>query len=381
MKQGAAWRVGTGFSDQQDPGVAVCQALEQALSRTGPPELTVVLVTEGYDPERVLSSALGILGPRPLVGAWVPGIILDFRVYRRGVGVLTIGGEGVQAVTHLEPQILDEAFAQGERLAQALAGQDSAPGGTILLFPDGCCPNVCELLRGMYDRLGPDYAYLGGGSGDNLRPDPAFQFTESGVARGAVAAALLLGPVFEVALDHGWDPAGEPVIVTRAEGRRVFELDGLPAFERYADLVRDCTRAAFAARGMRHPLGLPAAGGRFILRDPVRVEEDGSLVFVTEVPENSIATVMKADAESLIVAARGAVRRAVEAVVAPRLLLVFDCVSRQSLLGPDAEREMQAMAGVTPPRVPVFGMLTFGEISSLTGTPLFYCKTVVAAAG
>jgi hypothetical protein len=132
---------------------------------------------------------------------------------------------------------------------------------------------------------------------------------------------------------------------------------------------------------MRYPLGLPAVGGRFIIRDPVEAGEDGSLLFVAEVPENSIATVMKADAAGIVAAARRAVRTALEASSGPRLLLILDCVSRLRLLGPEAQREITAMADQVGPGLPVFGMLTFGEISSLWGVPLFYNKAIIAAAG
>jgi hypothetical protein len=60
---------------------------------------------------------------------------------------------------------------------------------------------------------------------------------------------------------------------------------------------------------------------------------------------------------------------------------LFDCVSRYLLLGKDFPREMEAIAGSLKPEIPVLGMLSFGEISSVSGTPLFYNKTIVAAAG
>jgi len=376
-------KVGIGFGDHPEPEPAVRSALEQALASAGPPVLTVVLVAGEYDPEAIRAAVCSLLGDRPFVGTWAAGIIIGFQVHDRGVGVLTLGGGAVDAATYLEPGAAEDPFRKGVEAGRALAAAAAAGGrpGTVLVFPDARCANVSELLRGLYDALGPDYAYLGGGSGDHWRLPCGFQFTQAGWASGAAAVALLGGLRTSQGLEHGWTPTGEPLAVTRAEGRRVYEIDGLPALVRYTEVVEGCTREAFPWWGMRYPLGLPAVGGEFIIRDPVEAGEDGSLLFVAEVPENSIATVMKADAAGIVAAARRAVRTALAASPGPRLLLVLDCVSRLRLLGQEAQREIAAMAEQVGPGLPVFGMLTFGEISSLCGVPLFYNKTVIAAAG
>ncbi|MBC7325801.1 MAG: FIST C-terminal domain-containing protein, partial [Moorella sp. (in: Bacteria)] len=56
--------------------------------------------------------------------------------------------------------------------------------------------------------------------------------------------------------------------------------------------------------------------------------------------------------------------------VAPKILMVFDCVSRCLLMDKDFSREMEAVARNIKAEVPVIGMLSFGEISSISGTPL-----------
>ncbi|MGB9858444.1 MAG: FIST signal transduction protein [Moorellaceae bacterium] len=381
MSHIASLGVGIGFSDEYDPGAAVECALEQALGRTGRPALTLVWTTENYDPEEVLAGATRVMGNSPLVGAWVPGIIFGRKVYARGVAVCTLAGERLEAVTHLERDISVAPFKKGERVGEALLEKAGDRPGTVLLFPDGCCANISKLLRGLYNALGPDFNYIGGGSGDNLRCEQTHQFTEKGVGSRALAAALLRGVNFKVELDHGWSPAGEPFIITRAEGPRVYEIDGIPALERYTALIRSYTRNGFAYYGMQYPLGLPAAGGKFIIRDPLRAEEDGSILFATEIPENTIATIMEGDVESIIGAAERVGEETLKTPIAPKVLLLFECISRYWLLGENFAREMEAVTRGLGPEIPVIGMLSFGEISSVSGTPLFYNKTIVAAAG
>lgn len=174
---------------------------------------------------------------------------------------------------------------------------------------------------------------------------------------------------------------GEPLVVTKAKGRRVYEIDGVPALDRYSALIGLRDEYAFSCYSMKYPLGLPAAGGEFIIRDPVKAEEDKSILFVTEIPENTITTIMQGDTANFVAAAEEVSRRVLETPVAPKILMIFDCVSRYLLMKNDFSREMEAVARNIKVDVPVIGILSFGEISSISGIPLFYNKTIVATAG
>jgi len=124
--------------------------------------------------------------------------------------------------------------------------------GIVLLFPDGFAANISSLLRGLYNVMGPAFEYIGGGSGDNLRFYRTYQFTEEGISSDAVAAAIIRGINFQVCLSHGWRPVGEPLMVTKAKGRKVYEIDGLPALKRYSALVGAYDKNGFSCYSMNH---------------------------------------------------------------------------------------------------------------------------------
>ncbi|OIQ09911.1 FIST N domain protein [Moorella thermoacetica] len=374
-------RVGVGFSSANDPSAAGQVASEQAVRQSGSSVITLVLTTDNYDQERVLSAVKRVIGNSRLVGACVPGVIVNARLYKRGVGICTVSGEGVEAVTHLQRNISQHSYRKGEKAGEALLEKGGETPGTVLLFPDGFAANISGLLRGLYNVMGPSFEYIGGGSGDNLRFYRTYQFTEEGISSDAVAAAVIRGINFQMCLSHGWRPVGEPLMVTKAKGRKVYEIDGLPALERYSALVGAYDKNDFSCYSMKYPLGLPCAGGEFIIRDPLKAEEDGGILFVTEIPENTIATLMEGDTASLLAAAEEVSKKALNTPAAPKTFMVFDCVSRYLLMREDFSREMEAIARSIKAEIPVIGMLSFGEISSISGTPLFYNKTIVAAAG
>lgn len=377
-------QVGVGFSSTNNPRLDGRAASEIAVQQSGRPVLTLLLTTDNYDQEDVLTAVKEVVGESKLVGACVPGIIANLNLHERGVCVCAISGEGIEVVTHLEKGISHSSYKKGEKAGEALLEKAGESPGTVLVFPDGSAANISGLLRGFYNVMGPAFEYIGGGSGSNLSFEPTYQFTDEDISTDALAIAVIKGINFRMSLGHGWKPVGEPLAVTKAKGRRVYELDGVPALDRYSALIglRDKNdEEAFSYYSMKYPLGLPAAGGEFIVRDPLKAEGDKSILFVTEVPQNTIATIMHAEVDDLVGAAEEVAQKVLELPVAPKVLMIFDCVSRYLIMQGAFSRELKAIATKIKTPVPIIGALSFGEISSISGIPLFYNKTIVAAAG
>lgn len=376
-------RVGIGFSSENNSKLAGEKAVEKALKEVNSPSLIFLFATDHYDQEAVWKGVTNLTAKTPLVGASVAGIIAPEGVVLKGVGACALEDPRMEVVTCLQGGPNFSPYQLGEEAGRKLQtgrpkGENS---GTVFLFPDGFAADVTQMLRGLYQALGPDYTYLGGGAGDNLRFYKTFQFTEKGVASGSLAVALVQGVNFKIGTGHGWKPAGPPMVITRARGKTVYEIDGRPAFESYSEYLGGIDRDKFSYFGMKHPLGIPGKEGSFIIRDPLKIGENDSIVFVTEVPQNSVATIMQSDIEDLIAAAGEVAASAVDIPGTPGIALVFYCVSRFLLLEASFDREIEMVKANLGLEVPLFGMLSFGEVSSFSGVPLFYNKTIVIAAG
>lgn len=83
-------------------------------------------------------------------------------------------------------------------------------------------------------------------------------------------------------------------------GKKVFKIDGKQAFDVYSERAGGISKDKFAEYSMRYPLGISDIDGNFLIRDPLSVNEDGSIDFVSEVPENVVARVMEGNITSLI---------------------------------------------------------------------------------
>lgn len=369
-------KVGVGFSLRESSRDAAREAAGSAVSRSGRPVLTFLFTTANYDQEKVLETVLQETGPSRLVGASGAGIITQEGIKRQGVQVLTLAGEGIVAQTALLEVPPGRAREAGRALAERLLEGFPLDEGAVFLFPDGLAGNLARLLRSIYDLLGPGFRYAGGGTGDNLSFLKTFQMTEQGVASGAVAAALVGGCSFAAGMAHGWVPFGPPLLITRARGKEVLEINEQPAFQVYARQLGGISPEDFSFYALRYPLGVPDATGRFIIRDPLKLGAGDAMEFVTEVPSGAVAYLMRyGTAGELLEASIKAVREARCQLNAPGFMLLFNCVSRALLMGEHAERELERVREIAGD-VPFAGMLTFGEIGSFdSGVPLFHNKT------
>jgi len=372
-------KAGVGFSCAPSSKKAGAEAAGKACCLLEKPVLAFLFSTDGYNQEDVLEGALSETGGSCVVGACGAGIVTPQGIYREGVAVLALGGEGISAVTALVQFIEGDPEETGRRLARNLLAKAPVRTGTVFVFPDGLANNISKMLCGLYEVLGPDFQYVGGGTGDNLRFIRSYQMTECGVSSCSVAAALVWGCSFGIGVGHGWRSVGAPLIITKARGRVLYELDEQPAFDVYSCRLGGLNPQNFAEFGAKHPLGIADASGRFIIRDPLKVLPGGAIQLVTDVPPKAVAYLMTAEKEDLLRVARDVATAALQVVRAPGFALVFDCVSRSLFLGngPEEVAVIREVLG----SLPFVGFLTFGEVAPYEDVPLFHNKSLVITVG
>lgn len=373
-------KVGIAYSTLNDSRRAGRMVAEEAVESSGEPALTFLFTTDAYDQEVVYEAVKEVVATSKMVGFCAGGIIAAGGVLRQGVGVCTLSGDELRVATSLQTGLSADPRGAGRRAGEALLASD-LEHGTVFMLPDGFAANISQVVRGLYNMMGPEFRYVGGGAGDNLRFFKTYQFTEAGVESDALAVALLDGVTIQTGIGHGWKPTGDPVIITVAEGKRVFEMDGRPAFEVYSERLGGIPVDKFAEYGMRHPLGIPDIAGNYLIRDPLAVNDDQSIDFVTEVPRNAVVSIMEGDVTTLIDMARAVAQAAAQEMAKPQFILLFDCISRYLFMDEEFAGELEAIREAVGVEVPILGSLTFGEVGSYTDVPLFHNKTTVIAVG
>jgi hypothetical protein len=262
---------------------------------------------------------------------------------------------------------------------------------TMFVFVDGFAKRIGAFIGSLFTVFGLENNYIGGGAGSlSLKQKPCL-FTREGLIRdGAVLALLDLHS--GVGVSHGWESVRGPFKVTESDRNRIITLNWQPAFDLYKKVVEEHTRLRidennFFEVSKAFPFGIAKIGAEGIVRDPLLVEADHSLVCVGEVPEGSFVHILKGDEASLIKAAESAWRLSQEAFkyqagdrhMESKLTIFIDCISRVLFLGERFKEELNSVYRASEPQV-LIGACTIGEIAN-SGTDYleFYNKTSVVA--
>ncbi len=367
---------GTGSSSKADAFEAGRAAAQDAVNQLGSeaPAMVFVFTSPRYDLPKLLEGIRSVTGTAHLVGATGSGEIMRETYVGFGVGVavmvLSAGGYrfGVASAANIWER-LTEVGQQITREARDQAG----PGrhGAVVLLADCLAGNLQKLFNGVYRVTGPRVPIVGGAAGDEMKFVATFVFHDDKVVeKGAVAAWISSDEPFEVITRHGWEPIGVPLLVTRAEGVDVMELDGRPAATVYEEQLGiapgELDAANFWGTSVNHPLGLMQSDGTFIIRAARAKSPNGWLRIQGCVPQaGSAVQVMASTRDKLL-----AVTKEVGAIAHRRedtaVLLSFSCAARAMLLGERTKEEsarLQEAAG----DVPSFGIYCCGEFARTSG--------------
>jgi hypothetical protein len=380
--------LGVGRSEDQASRAAGRSAADAAIAGDDP-KLLVVFCSDSHD----LSELLAGIGERapgvPLIGCSTAGQIATDGPGDGGVVIAALGGEGFSVTTAAASTAGGRQRDAGAEVAAAMPTGDGAPHRVMLMLSDALGGDQQEVIRGAYSVLGAEVPLVGGCAGDDFRFEATFQLHGTEVLRDSVvAAALTSDSAFGIGVRHGWQRIGEPVMVTRSEGNKVYELDDRPALDVYLerhDAPEAATRDAdaFNLFAMTRPLGLARRSTEESVRMVAGANfEERSLNTIAAVPQGGLAWFMHGGESSVLDATDDACSAALASVNGTPLLgmLAFDCAARRGVLGDDGiAGEVQRVAGHAD-GTPVAGFYSYGEIARTSGMTGFHNQTLVVLA-
>src|SRR6266571_7335721 len=178
-----------------------------------------------------------------------------------------LGGDGFVIETAVATGASNDLRAAGAHVARCLPAPDDHPHRALLLLTDGLAGDQQEIIRGAYGVLGAAVPLVGGCAGDDLEMTGTFQlYGDQVLTDSVVAAGIASDGAIGIGVRHGWQRVGEPMLVTRSEGNRVYALDDRPALDVYLEQSGAVEPArsnagAFIRLAMTHPLGLSSHTG------------------------------------------------------------------------------------------------------------------------
>lgn len=280
----------------------------------------------------------------------VAAIVLGPDKARAASSVLATFVDGVEDVTR------EAAESIARRLRVDLRSADPSRYVGIVLI-DGLHMTE-ERVNQALGEAAPLLSFVGGSAGDNLAFQQTYVF-RNGVraANGAVFLLLEMAVPFTVVKTCSFESTGKHFTITKAdvENRTVYEVDGRPVVEAYAEALGltpdDLTSAVF----MSHPVGL--MDSEPWVRSPQQVTPNGGLKFYCQILEGMDVHLMRGT--DLIGETKAAFAKTDTELGGPRGgAVVFNCILRR--LQMDVEKSHEQFLDAIG-HSPVAGFHTYGE--------------------
>jgi hypothetical protein len=373
---------------------AVTECLEAALG-TGVSDCDLVILhaSMGHDYGELIEQVRLLVPRARVVGCSCGGIVGSEGVSEsmKDVALMAVRGREELAVAHVDGICGDNAYEKSAELGRQLRAAN--PGVKAVYFlASGIDIANDRCIAGIESVLGPGVTVFGATSSDNMRGVVSYQMVDDRVYEHAAYAVGFADPTLEVDTQatHGFVAAGEPLVVTRSAGHRIFELNGRPAWLEYTERLGLPVSATcgdsipIGALAERLPEALAAEyGNAHILRVVTKRDaESGTMYYATVCPEGTSLWLTVRDEKRVFEDMDRMMRQFDARSWGRKPVAVFhaDCLARGRFLFNRVMKEelvsrMQfplSSGGVVPPWL---GMYGFGEFARLGGANTYHNYT------
>ncbi len=287
-------RAGVGRSRNASTRAAADEAVGQALTQLGRAQADAVVVffsVEHAARERELADAVRrTAGTDQITGCSAAGIFtLDDEVEGgHGLAVLALLSDQLHCQPLLFRPLRERETEIGTELAR-LAAPSEAAASFLTLFPDTYSGQPQRLLESLHDERG-FIPVIGAGASESGAAQKTFQLGAGGVTSNAVAGAYVTGSFqAHVEITQGCQPISEPMVVTKADGNLIYEINERPALELFEGLLKGPLAADLRRALSVLFVGLPAdrlintvAPGKYLVRNIIGINPEKNILGVAE---------------------------------------------------------------------------------------------------
>jgi hypothetical protein len=354
-------------SDDIDTEGALAEILAQCHEKLGKrvPKAGLLFSTIDLEHDQVLDGILNAWPNLELIGCTTAGEMSSALGYREdSVALVLFGSDSIEFASGIGRDVSKNIPSACRAAVESAAAKSDLPTAICITLPESMTTSAQQIVDSLRKELGSNVPVVGGTAGDGYRMVATRQFCGREVCSDSVPVLLLSGPlVYSVAVESGWEPVGEPGLVTRSEGTVLHEIDGRPALEFYrrflgetANPSPDCPLAMLDEDGkvecLRATLGTIDA-------------DTGAITYLAEIPEGKMVRITVADRGNILDGCRASIKKAFAGYPhgkKPDAALFFSCASRRDLLGTRTKEEFGIIGSVIGDEVPVCGFYGYGEI-------------------
>ncbi len=320
--------------------------------------------TKFFTDSKFLASLAHKLPNTHIVGCSTAGEISSLGIDDGTLVLTSVHFEKARVRVHCVPhQGLGHSMTAGEKLGAELNAADLK--GLLVLAP-GTNINGDSLIQGLQSKLAKGTTITGGLAGDGGQFQKTYSICNDKISSDIALAVGFYGQGFDIQFGTfgGWQPAGEPLKVTKAIGNLLLELDGKPALDVYKKFLGDA--ASEPGITLSHPFAILSSNkaNPGTIRTPLGMNEaNRSLVMGGDIPSGAMVSMMRADTSNLVQGAGTAAKTAMEnAKAGTSLAIIISCVGRKLILGKDVIQEYNAVKAIIK-CTNIAGFYSNGEIA------------------
>jgi nitrogen-specific signal transduction histidine kinase len=327
-------------------------------------ELVLFFCSSHYDLAALADEMNRQFGDIPVVGCTTAGEIGPLGYLDHTLTGVSFPAGSCTAVTGRLDTLQQFSIARGQAftdtLLQQLGERATRPSGGNsfgFLLIDGLSVREEQVARTLQTALG-DIVLVGGSAGDDLCFSQTQVFHDGAFhSDSAVLAILKTDYPFRLFKTQHFLSLEERLVVTRAdaEQRVVYEINGIPAAQAYAELVGVSVEALEAHHFASAPVVVLIDGTDYV-RSIQKVGPDGSLTFYSAIDEGLVLRV--AQGMDLVSDLEATMGQLSEELGPPQLVLACDCILRNLEV---TQKNTKAAVEAIFDRHNAVGFSTYGE--------------------
>jgi hypothetical protein len=377
----------TSLQSDEEAGAYLAASVREKL-HGALPDVLIVFASPEFNFQGLLDILNRDCRPRILLGCSSAGEFSGCATGNASASVMAIRSDDILFRSVVATGLRTDRAAALRQLLPVFSGADHAghPYRSALVLTDALAGLADEMIHDITVATGGTYQLFGGGAADDARFQETHVFHGTGVFADAVVVLEMLSkkPI-GLGVRHGWEPSGDAMRVTEADGVRLVSLNAVPAvemFEQHAERTgQTFNRADPMPFFLHNVIGIDTGDG-YKLRVPLALGDDGSVSCAAEVPAGASVNIMMASAASACDAARQASQAALDGLQGGALAgsLLFDCAATRLRLGREFGDELRAVAA-TLGSENFAGCNTYGQIARSEGqfSGFHNCTAIVCA--
>lgn len=350
------------------------------------PDVIIIFAAPSYDHKLLLPELKKLIPSKILIGCSSAGEFSSSSLSENSISGIALYSNEMQFFASIGRGIISDRDNVVNQLVTGLAGKDhfQYKYHTGMLLADALSGYTDEIIEKLTLSTAGIYQFFGGGAGDNARFRETNVFFDTEVVPDAVVMLeILSNKPIGIAVSHGWQKGSDLFRVTEAQGATLFSLNAIPAVEVFSQYALQTNQIFDRSNPLpfflHNILGLQTEQG-YKLRVPLIINEDGSIVFASDIPLGSVISIMTIGEDDAKNAAELATIAALSQLNGNKanIGLFFDCVATRLRLGKSFDLELKAVQGVFN-HTQFVGCNTHGQVARIDGqfSGFHNCSAVV----